>query len=225
MKAAAVLKKTGGFTLLELLLAIFIFAIVISALYGAYISTLNVADTTESHAEISNKARTAMDRITADMGSLYLGEGSFFRSQKQELSGNKIDTIAFTSTAHIAFTKNEQPSGFAVIEYKVQQEGNTQLLQLYRVDIPFRPGNMEQTVKDEKGFLLCDGLQAIRFRYYDLKGAEVDDWQSAKVAGKELHVPAMVEIELSFTDAHEEQGPLTFKTAVALPVLKNSESN
>jgi general secretion pathway protein J len=222
VNTTAICRKTGGFTLLEVLLAIFIFAIIVSALYGAYTSTLNIADSTETGAEISNKARTALNRISADLQSLYLDDGSFFRCQKPELSGNTEDPVQFTSTAHILFTKEGRPVDFAVIGYRIQRETGTQSFQLYRIDLPYRPGDMTQAAKEEKGFLLCDGLRDIRFRYYDRQGTEIDAWQSVKKAGQDIHLPAMVEIELSFPDSRDPHASLTFKTAVALPAIPAS---
>ena len=57
-----------------------------------------------------------------------------------------------------------------MIRYSVQQDADSKLLQLYRVDLPFRPGYLEQAVSQEKGYLLCDGLRAVRFTYYDQAG-------------------------------------------------------
>jgi general secretion pathway protein J len=222
MSAAASPQKSSGFTLLEVLLAIFIFAIVLSAVYGAYITALTVVDSTELQADINNRARTALERITADLGGVYLGSGGSLKGQRQEIEGNRADTLAFTSTAHLAFSKKVLPAGFAMIGYSVQQDADSKLLQLYRADLPFRPGYLEQAASQEKGYLLCDGLRAVRFTYFDQAGNEVDDWQidedAAQPGDKEKNRPVMIAVMLRFADAGKQDQ--IFKTAVALPVLK-----
>ena len=224
MSVADRLQKSDGFTLLEVLLAIFIFAIVLSAVYGAYITTITAVGTTEFQADINNKARTALERIATDLGGVYLGEGGLLNGRRQEIGGNRADTLDFTSTAHLVFTKKEPPAGFGMISYSVQQDADSKLLQLYRVDLPFRPGYLEQALSQKKGYLLCDGLRAVRFTYYDQAGNQVDDWQTEEAAGqageREKNIPAIIEVVLRFTDEGKED--LLFKTAVALPVMKKT---
>jgi general secretion pathway protein J len=219
MSAGVLSRKNSGFTLLEVLLAVFIFAIVIVAVYGAYITAITAVDTTEIQADINNRARTALERITADLGGLYLGEGGSLNGHKQEIGGNRADTLDFTSTVHLAFTRNELPAGFGMIRYLVRQEGDKKILQLYRSDLPFRPG-LEQAASQEKGYLLCDGLHAVRFTYYDQTGSAADDWQMAEDADPAMERPAsgpaMIEIALHFADDNGRDQ--IFKTAVAVPV-------
>ncbi|MGD2127457.1 MAG: type II secretion system protein, partial [Desulfobacteraceae bacterium] len=61
-----------GFTLLEILLAMFIFAIVLSTLYTAYTGTFRNVDETESQADIYRMARIALERIVEDLESAYI---------------------------------------------------------------------------------------------------------------------------------------------------------
>ena len=90
-----------------MLLAIFIFAIVLSAVYGAYITTITAVDTTELQADINNKARTALERIATDLEGVYLGEGGSLNGRRQEIGGNRADTLDFTSTAHLVLSKKD----------------------------------------------------------------------------------------------------------------------
>jgi general secretion pathway protein J len=227
MSVAAPSRKSSGFTLLEVLVAIFIFAIVLSAVYGAYITAITAADTTELQADINNKARTALERMASDLGGVYLGADGSLNGRKKEIGGNRADTLAFTSTAHLLFSKKEPPAGFGMIRYSVQQDTDSKLLQLYRADLPFRPGYLEQAVSQEKGYLLCDGLHTVRFTYYDQAGNEVDDWQidedADQAAAKEKGRPAMIEVMLRFAGG-EGREDLIFKTAVALPILQKQVS-
>ena len=212
-------KKSAGFTLVELLLAIFIFAIVISIVYGTYITMLTTVDATEQQAEINNKARTALNRIAADLGAVYLGEGGVLHGQTQKILENQTDTLEFTSTAHLVFSRKEQPAGFAMIRYSVEEDPESKLLQLYRTDIPFIPGYSSQPGVEQKGYVLCDGLRTVRFTYYDQAGNEVDNWQFERNFGqkavKEINIPTMIEVRLDFS--YQGQNDFVFKTAVAMP--------
>ncbi|MBW1614275.1 MAG: prepilin-type N-terminal cleavage/methylation domain-containing protein, partial [Deltaproteobacteria bacterium] len=51
----------SGFTLAEILIAIFLFAVVLTTIYTSYTGTFRVVDETESQAEIYRMARIAME--------------------------------------------------------------------------------------------------------------------------------------------------------------------
>jgi prepilin-type N-terminal cleavage/methylation domain-containing protein len=59
-----------GFTLLEIVVAIAIFAVIISLLYPAYTGTYRNIEAAETQAEIYEMARTAMIRIVEMMKRL-----------------------------------------------------------------------------------------------------------------------------------------------------------
>ncbi len=212
-----------GFTLVELLMAIFIFAIVISSVYGAYRSTFRITNSTESQTEYSNMARVALDRIAGDLESYYSGTGGFLRGESQEGDTGRADLLTFTSTAHLILSKKEQPAGFALIGYLPEIDEETGLIRLYRIDKVFRPGDTPDSVAGEKGFLLCDSLTEVRFTYFEAEGgSERDDWQSQEAgeqqeeAGGKGKYPAMIAITLRFAESAESEKSAVFSTAVAL---------
>ena len=61
----------SGFTLLEILLALFIFTIVLSFIYTSYTGTFRIVDETEYQADIYRMARIAIERIYEDLESVY----------------------------------------------------------------------------------------------------------------------------------------------------------
>lgn len=220
--------KEKGFTLLELLIAIFIFAIIISAVYGAYITMLRAVDITESQADIENKARIAMERITADLEGVFLGKGGYLRGRKQEILEYEADTLDFISTTHLVFSKKDIPAGLAEIKYGVEQDPDSGLLQLYRKDIPFRPNLKEDDSSEDKGYLLCDGLKAVQFAFYDRTGAATEDWGSDADIGQneegKIDFPEMIEIKIVFASPKDAQNNIVFKTAIAMPAQNTSET-
>ena len=61
----------SGFTLLEILLAVFILTLVVSAVFGAFRGTFKVVNDTEAQEEIYAAARVALERISEDLASVY----------------------------------------------------------------------------------------------------------------------------------------------------------
>ncbi len=212
-------RESGGFTLIEILMAISIFAIVISLAYGSYRATFHIIDSTESQTEIYGKAQIAMDLISHDLGSLYLGTNGFLQGKPQNSGTRKADTMRFTSTAHLALNRNEQAAGYATITYTVEEDPETRDLRLFRQDTAFRPQETDEP-ETNRGLLLCDGLQEVQFLYQGSNGEQQDSWDSREIEESDTHaqkLPDRIEINLLFSNPAADAQPITFKTAVTYP--------
>ncbi len=209
--------KRNGFTLIELLLAIFIFGIVISVVYGAYSSTFHLIHTAEKNMAVSGRARGTLERITEDLSSIVQSESGFFSGEQQENFGTRGDSLSFLSAVHLGLTKEDDYAGYSTIHYFVEQDEETGLLKLYRSGTPVLPGR-EVADTDVQSYLLCDGLRAVSFSYFNAEGDENGDWQYGgknDIAG-EKSFPVMVTVTLRFADSIESEAFSVFTTSIAL---------
>jgi len=216
-----------GFTLIEILLAIFIFSVVLSAIYGSYAATFQVIDTVEKQATAYRQARIAMARITEDLESSYYSElitdREPFVGSEGELQGKRADSLRFISKAHLVFNDKELAAGKAQIFYEVREDETGDELALYRHDTPeLTIGSVEES----EGLLLCDHLVEVLFTYFDAEGNEQSSWDSADTDFMEKkareRIPRMVAITLRFGNVSEPQDPYTFMTSVILPISGGS---
>jgi general secretion pathway protein J len=211
--------RNHGFTLLELILAISIFAIVVSMVYGAYNLTFKVIDNSQTHARYGSRARVTLERFTEDLESFHMGSNGFLNGESGTVGEFRADSLSFTSTSHLVFDKNELPVGYATISYSVEEHEETGLLSLYRADVGFRPG---VEAGEEKGFLLCDGLREVSLTYFDEKGDEVESWESdqRKTSGN-TPIPVMVQLRIGFAgdeaEDEVEDDTIFFSTGIAIP--------
>ena len=112
--------KAKGFTLIEILIAVFILGIVLSTVYASYTGTFRIIRATETDAELYGMARTVLERMTRDIEATAPWKGAFtFTARPYYLGNREFTRLIFRSTAHIAFGEKEEPAGIAVIEYCV----------------------------------------------------------------------------------------------------------
>lgn len=221
--------ENRGFTLVELLFAIFIFAIVISSVYGSYRATFHIVNGSESQLDMSHRARVALERMSEDLHSIVAGPGGVLRGETNEYSGVRGDNLSFVSSAHLLLKKSDTHSGHALIEYSVEADEGGNFLNLYRSDTLLLPG-IDSEGDEPQRHLLCRGLQGLRFTYVNEEGTETDEWQSDEGAAanedgeQELPLlPHLIYVDLSFAESNESESKTVFKTAIALPQLQRNE--
>jgi prepilin-type N-terminal cleavage/methylation domain-containing protein len=206
-----------GFTLLEILLAVFILATVLSTVYAAYRGTFQIIHDSERDGEIYGMARGTMLRIIKDLSTVAMNGGTFtFVSRSSEtVAGNFMD-IAFTSRAHLSWTDNESSGTLAEIGYYVDTEGPEGSVRLLRRDAPTTAtGNQEQ---ERRGFVICEGLQSLAYTFTDSAGLGHDSWDAAAGAVAEKNkAPALVSVELKLVNPQDKERPYRFFTRVFLP--------
>lgn len=209
----------SGFTLMEILMAISIFAVVVSLAYGSYRATFRIIDNTESQTRIYNQARVAMERLSADLGSLTTGSSAFLQAAPRASATAENGILQFSSAAHLVLTKEARPSGYAILTYLLREDTETGTLQLFRRDKPFLPAEDDKPDTDT-GLLLCEGLEDIQLRYHTHDKEGLESWDSKEIAKSDSNAPRFpdsIEITLLFAAPEADGKPLKFTTAVPFP--------
>lgn len=219
----------GGFTLIEVLLAILIFSIIVSTIYASYVGTFRTVNRTEAQAEIYRKARVALERISEDLESVHYGqvmsgvtikeEQAEFLGTEGELNGLPADSMRFFSWAHLVLGAESGGPSKASIYYYVREDVEGDSLLLMRRDTPFLA---EQLPDESGGLILCDGLQAVDFSYFDVEGEEHEAWDSTAEDLQEKdateRIPRVVSVKLRFASDINADVSLQFMTKVVLPL-------
>lgn len=216
-------QRAAGFTLLEVLISIGIFAIVVSSVYGAYQATFRTVQATESQVKQAAAARVILERISEDLAAISTTEGGFLQGRQGDAGGRRADSLSCMSFAHLAFNRTDRQAGRAILKYTVE-ETDTDRIDLYRSDLPFTPG-AEGADDTEKGELLGTGLQEFRITYVTADGIEHEEWDSGQdetgigsdQEAAEFKLPVLVRIEIRLAESLESEAGTVFRTAVALP--------
>jgi prepilin-type N-terminal cleavage/methylation domain-containing protein len=217
------LAQTSGFTLLEILLALAILALVLSSLFGAYSETITATELVEASREVDQAARLTVAQMADDLKSLYQQEvkgdpkDSPYRFQGgiAESDGEAVEFMSFASTAHLGFDPAGPSMSVNRIAYvlKKSEEGEP-YFQLLRRERPFAdfPGQGEEAEME-----LADNVKELAVTYGDDAGTTLTEWDSASPehSGRP---PRLVQIRLK-VEAGTSGGSRTF-TAVVAPMAR-----
>ena len=222
--------KQQGFTLLEILMAIFIFAIVISLAYSSFNASFRIIDSTSSQSATYSMAKVAMERIQEDLESFYPAEEMIFSGRTDTIGGHRADSLEFTSSAAVRLHPKQKLTGYTIISYQVREDPETKTLQLFRSENPAFTDSDEKN-SNSKQLLLCTNLLEVAFDYRNSDGMDVTEWDEKINKDGNMELPELISITLRFVDSNdnrdeerEEGGRGTlFKTSLIIPASETQE--
>lgn len=231
--------RSAGITLLEMLVAVAIFGVVASVLYGSFSRTLEARNFAGGRAEVYSTARVAMDWLEQDLkGSLsvnvYLtGKPRFFStghggedtvSADDPLLDLTVRTARRTAVLHdeageeLATTMADQSR----VVYRVEEESD----ELF--DAPLRPSEtglelvryeirppLAEGIEGAPRTVVARGVRTVDLAFED-RGAILDRWEQTEESGSGVNGPRVVEIRLVIDDA--DGNPAEFVTSVLIPL-------
>ena len=215
------ISKRNGFTLIEILIAIFILATVLTTVYAAYTGTFRIVRDAKYADGIYSMARGAMKRMTEDLESSCRHRDSFrFTSGKAETEKGEFTELLFLSFAHLDFD-DETPSGIAVISYSVEVDDEKEGCILKRKDELYRERDEEEEAAGG-GYALCNRLQSLTCKFYNNSGEEYDSWDSGSdPESQKDKAPSVVSIHMDFINPDDKDRPYRFMTKVFLPTAED----
>jgi general secretion pathway protein J len=197
-------QRQQGFTLIEVLVATAISALLLTAAYGIFSSISAARDRLEKEGDACHLARVVFDRLGREL------RGVFYRphtSGSRFAGGTDNTGRPYLELITTAATPLSGGSGFVVVRYRQVQDEELGGV-LLRDEFPAYDKPPSQ--QPEKR--LAAGIADLRLRFhYD--GEWLDQWQANKQGG----MPDMVEVTLAIA-AGEEKMP--FVTAFELTPLE-----
>jgi len=218
-------ESQSGFTLLEVMLAILILGMVMAMLTLSLSGSLRVVEERDDLDALYRRARVSLERISDDLSGAVLTDDGEFVGREVDGAGDEPETLlSFFSSAHVDFGGQRPGHPLARIRYRLVRDPETPHLSLLlRSDeIPAVSGDSPGDPGED--LLLCDRLLAVRFRFLDRTGQELDRWQARPVqpgrSDRNRQLPAAVSCRLEFGDPDEPEAQeplLTLETTILLP--------
>ena len=208
-------------------MAIFIFAVVITTVFGSFRAVFSSADAVGGDVAVFESARTCLGRMATDLGGLVVSDYPRYTKptfndpqdpyrlvgDTTDVAGSSFGRLRFASLAHLAVNRDSR-QGVCRIVYYVHQRSDDSLV-LRRADHLYPFPDFEESEDDP---ILCDNILALEFEYLGDEDETSDRWDSES-ADTDYATPRSVEIRLTVGTPSR---PKPFTTRVSLHVHREA---
>ncbi|MGB5701570.1 MAG: type II secretion system protein GspJ [Polyangiales bacterium] len=213
-----------GFTLLEVILAVTVLALIGTMVYGGFAQTALNKARVEEDVDHSRVVHMALERMVRELSmafvSTHVNPSLDLRVSNTAFIGKdngRDDRIDFTSFSHRRLYRNARESDQNEISYFVAQHPDEPDMNVLarreqnRIDDDPRRGGKSQ--------ILVENVEEFNVEYFDpLLSEWVETWDSVNTLAQPNRLPTQVRIRLSVKDPRRAGKTQTFGTRVTIPL-------
>jgi general secretion pathway protein J len=216
-----------GFTLLEILIALFIFGVIVTTIFGSFQFVFGSVDAVEKGMNDYDMAKDCFNRMISDLHALHVSQTPAYRppenSDNQDpyriigdvaFSGESgFGRLRFTSLAHVPLGKDKRTGIAEIIYYAEKQtDGSHVIKRSDRLDFA------EPYEEKSNDPILCENVRSLEFSFIDAEGEESKIWDSDS-SDFDYATPRAIRIKLTLGS---DENPHTFETMVVLPPYREA---
>lgn len=218
MKSRLTSRNCNGFSLLEILIAVAILAIVLLLTYQTSSQTLKTKKRIEEKELVYHAGRVAMEKMTLDIAQAFLvttkehqGDAQGSPLMKTVFKGDE-SSLYFASLSHIRLFRDSKESEQTEIGYHLERDPDSDGQILERREAPFVDANPEE---GGRWIPLTEGVKELKLEYYD---GEQDDWVSSWDSNfdKKDRLPKGVRIRLTLRHPSSDEKEIVLSTIASL---------
>ena len=184
------MKRSAGFTLIEVLIAVSLTAIVLGSIYGVFTSVFAARQRVLAESEISQIGRVLFERLGRELrGAWVPTTGNKFFLATTDRDGRPELRFATASTTLAATGRG----GMAALRYGLQPllEGPNDRLYLVRSEEPYHLRDR----LDNGSYPLTGNVKSVTWRFYGANG-----WVESWSAAQSNSLPQLVEMTVTLLD-------------------------
>jgi general secretion pathway protein J len=189
------MKRSAGFTLIEVLIAVSLTAIVLASIYGVFTSVFTARQQVLAESETAQIGRVLFERLGRELRGAWIpATGTNFFLATPDRDGRPELRFATASTTLAATGRG----GMAALRYALQPmpEGPVDRLYLVRSEEPYHLRDR----LDNSSYPLSGNIKSVVWRFYGANGW-VDNWSAAQSNS----LPQLVELTVTFLDPENKE--------------------
>lgn len=213
----------AGFTLIEVIIAIAVMALMMVVAWGSVVQTMNAKRQFERQQDRYREARSAMQRMAGDLESAYISQNedttvmdrrTFFEG---DASGD-VQGLKFTTFAHQRLYADANESDQTVISYYAASDRqNRSITNLMRRETKRLGFNEKPENIPGEADVLFSNIGKLKLSYFDVKDNDwKDTWNSHGTETTANRLPDRVRIEMTFPDENGKDVTLTTQVKIVL---------
>jgi general secretion pathway protein J len=202
-------RTDAGFTLIEVMLALAIFAFVTTIMLGSFTQTASSKRAIQSAQERTHTVRVALTRMTREIEMAYLAdENTGLTNRRTMLVGSTradVDELMFSTFAHQRLRAGAAESDSAIVSYFSERDpDDRRVLNLMRRETRRLQAEDPATLIGES-YILCPDVSRVKFAFYDHKRKEwLTDWNTMNASGQQ-YLPTHIRITLTVFDERGQE--------------------
>jgi prepilin-type N-terminal cleavage/methylation domain-containing protein len=211
-------QEASGFTLIEVLAAVFLTSIVIAAALSFFVTLSTSTAAATAKTQDVRRAFTVLDRVARDLEGAYLlvkpaevdpNVHPWLFVAESHLSTGGADRLKFSSRNYRPRNPIDHGSDLGVITYLLHASEDGNGYELLRSLSPGLPESLDRefpSAEDERFMVVADGLSQFAVRLSTDSGEWQDEWDSSLVVESSA-LPIAAEIEIAFIAEAAPQDP------------------
>jgi len=212
MTTTARRRTDSGFTLIEVMLALAIFAFVTTIMLGSFTQTAKSKRAIQSAQERTHTVRVALTRMTREIEMAYLAdENTAMTNRRTMLVGSAhgdVDELMFSSFAHQRLRAGAAESDSAIVSYFGERDpDDRRILNLMRRETRRLQAEDPKTMIGES-YVLCPNITRLKITYWDYRKKEWREEWSTQVTGYN-YLPTHIRVSLTVLDERQKEVTLS----------------
>ena len=215
-------RPSSGFTMIELMLALAIFALITTIMFGSFSQTASSKRVIQSDQERTHSVRVALMRMAREIEMAYMSDNentaiSYRRTLFVGSARVDVDELMFSTFAHQRLRGGAAEGDTALLTYfGARDPDDRRVLNLMRRETRRLQAEDPATLPGE-AYILCPDVSKVKFAYFDHKKKEwATDWSTLDASGMP-YLPTHIRITITILDQRGREVSYSTDARIQLP--------